>query len=616
MKTKKLKYLFFASLLTLSFSTMISCSAEIKQGEADNKNKQNNETKNNIPDETKNDQSNSIKKNLNLENWIDDIKDSAQNEHPSFFITWRAAQIYIASFISMIAQLEMMKKSGDNQQFNDVILLTSDLENKYKKTIENKEEQKFDFKKLLDDYGDVLKSIDSQENFSKDSRFLLMNDFEDLKLKDENGNIKKYSYTWKPNSVEELQNWLKPYLDRKVEKFDFYIPDIVWMNMPIEIQRFVIERANKIVLFSDGNAQQIYFMNQYYFENFAQKNNIWPSKDELKKAWEDIQKNKTKEAFEKYDHRLFFQLEDKIKVYNFDPSYVGYFDKRYKNQNAKFKIHKSPLSHRQLSFGEKIDENFVKNYEGVLKVKDQKFDEFIVHNKNFLDTKKKNLVFLGSSLFRHTSTVDRDKLRLETNTDLARKNLDEVHKIFEAIKIKYDPNKYNYIFKLHPYYKNNESKHYVNLITNNFDKPIILESEIPWEFILESEYIALGKNNSVLFDKNDFKDKNNSSKTTIWGYQGTTTSITSTLSFLKDNFNISYEQARNFVNLENFPIPTTFHLIQRDIIFPSKEKAIKTNRKNLEDIYKYFQDVGQFFDLDQFKSADNFIEKYAKNRNK
>lgn len=87
MKTKKLKYLFFASLLTLSFSTMISCSAEIKQGEADNKNKQNNETKNNIPDETKNDQSNSIKKNLNLENWIDDIKDSAQNEHPSFFIT-------------------------------------------------------------------------------------------------------------------------------------------------------------------------------------------------------------------------------------------------------------------------------------------------------------------------------------------------------------------------------------------------------------------------------------------------------------------------------------------------------------------------------------------------
>lgn len=180
-----------------------------------------------------------------------------------------------------------------------------------------------------------------------------MNDFEDLKLKDENGNIKKYSYTWKPNSVEELQNWLKPYLDRKVEKFDFYIPDIVWMNMPIEIQRFVIERANKIVLFSDGNAQQIYFMNQYYFENFAQKNNIWPSKDELKKAWEDIQKNKTKEAFEKYDHRLFFQLEDKIKVYNFDPSYVGYFDKRYKNQNAKFKIHKSPLSHRQLSFGEK-----------------------------------------------------------------------------------------------------------------------------------------------------------------------------------------------------------------------------------------------------------------------
>ncbi|TNK93441.1 hypothetical protein C4M95_05580, partial [Mycoplasmopsis pullorum] len=133
--------------------------------------------------------------------------------------------------------------------------------------------------------------------------------------------------------------------------------------------------------------------------------------------------------------------------------------------------------------------------------------------------------FMGSSLFRKT---EEGQWRFQTQ----KYALDEIHEFFAKIQELYPKSEYNYFFKLHPVYNLEDSKTYLNyLLGENAKDAILLNSGIAWENMLAVDYENIKNNKSILFDEQG------NSKTQLYGIQGTTTVLLSTMTFLRESFN-------------------------------------------------------------------------------
>lgn len=531
-------------------------------------------------------------KSLNLidtKTFYDVIKESSQNKYPSVYITRNAAQVYNSVFNLMLSQLML---SEDKNDYNDQILLID-------QAVQNneiKENQRFNFKSLIKKYGSVLdKGVEK-------GRVLILNNTKTIEQS------KDIPYNIFPREIHEYETYLKMYLEKGVNKFDFYIPDISFIGMKPEVRNWILKRANSITLLSDGNAQQYKFIRDNYLK-WLKNQKVTYSKKELEQYWNNFQNNPELTSPE-IDYHFFYKLEDKLKIFNFDGRYSLAFNAELeyiKKPWAKININNYPLDYTKIP--EKLNisvDDYLNEYEKLNNLYGKKFEDLIVYGNDNLDKAKNNLIFMGSSLFRHYEPGKEFEgdLRLDHNPEA----LKEINQYFATLLKKYPSDQYNYIFKLHPYYKDEQALEYINkMLGSQKINPVIIDPGISWENLIAMEFKNLRNNTSVIFDRNDFK--NNKSKTIITGLQATTTVLNSTYSFLTEAFGIRLKEAYSFVDPKNFPLSNKFNIVIRDVKHETDEKTFNANVEELKKANLWNMISESFPWYEEFISMNEFISK-------
>lgn len=531
-------------------------------------------------------------KSLNLidtKTFYDVIKESSQNKYPSVYITRNAAQVYNSVFNLMLSQLML---SEDKNDYNDQILLID-------QAVQNneiKENQRFNFKSLIKKYGSVLdKGVEK-------GRVLILNNTKTIEQS------KDIPYNIFPREIHEYETYLKMYLEKGVNKFDFYIPDISFIGMKPEVRNWILKRANSITLLSDGNAQQYKFIRDNYLK-WLKNQKVTYSKKELEQYWNNFQNNPELTSPE-IDYHFFYKLEDKLKIFNFDGRYSLAFNAELeyiKRPWAKININNYPLDYTKIP--EKLNisvDDYLNEYEKLNNLYGKKFEDLIVYGNDNLDKAKNNLIFMRSSLFRHYEPGKEFEgdLRLDHNPEA----LKEINQYFATLLKKYPSNQYNYIFKLHPYYKDEQALGYINkMLGSQKINPVIIDPGISWENLIAMEFKNLRNNTSVIFDRNDFK--NNKSKTIITGLQATTTVLNSTYSFLTEAFGIRLKEAYSFVDPKNFPLSNKFNIVIRDVKHETDEKTFNANVEELKKANLWNMISESFPWYEEFISMNEFISK-------
>ncbi|VEU74357.1 Uncharacterised protein [Mycoplasmopsis citelli] len=533
-----------------------------------------------------------INSTLDFEKFNNEIIDSANNEYPSVFISRNASQFFISSFIAMVAQLQLISKIEKQKPHNDVIYLIDSSVNSYEKT-SKKEMQRFNFAHLLDKYGDVTLT-DQNNNYNVDKGKLLALDNPNYL------NLSGYqNYSVYPRNLTELQGYLKPYLDKQVKLFDFYIPDISFTALNSQVRNFILEHANKIVILSDGNAQPYSFINDDYIK-WVKNQKTHFSQEELLKAWDSLKTSNP----QKIDFHYFYTLEDKFKIYNLNGKYAKSFNDQLEKEGfewAKINIYDYPLNYLNITknLPQLNEQEFLSDYNKLVNLDNKKLEDLIVAGKQNFNKSKKNIVFTGSSLFRQDKG---GPWRIKSDT-LSRK---ELHAYFNKILDLYPPDQYNYLYKLHPVYKGNQALEYIKEFTNGHEKEaIILDPSISWENMLALDMQALENNESVLFDRDDFTS--GQVKTKLFGIQPTSTVLLATIVMLQAQFKITLEQALVFVDPKNFPISDTFNIVKRDFHYTGNDGQ-EANRKELYKVYKHFIETGLFPSIELFPAMSEFLK--------
>ncbi|MDC4183727.1 hypothetical protein [Mycoplasma bradburyae] len=559
---------------------------------------ENEKAKNKVVEIEKNTDINTQTTKEKLKAFSDEIVDSAKNEYPSVFIGRNASQYLISSSNAMLAQLELSK--NDKQPYNDIIYIIDTVVNDYGKTLKN-EKQRFNYNELLKTYGDTALLNENNELTNiEDGRLRVVD--KQIYL----DNTKKGSnYSVFPRSIEELKTYLKGYID-KVKLFDFYIPDISFIDINYPIRNWIITHANKIVILSDGNAQPYKFINNDYIPWAKRQSNHY-SKEELTEFWDKGIKTKKLDI----NFRYFYTLEDKFKIFNLIGDYSQYFNKELDLNDtswANLDIKTYPLNFKDFanSISELDISKYYEEYSTLFHLKDKTILDFITYGKDNYDPNKENLIFIGSSLFRKDAS-SKWRLRLEFPTVATR----EVHNYIEKIHELYPPERYNYFYKLHPVYKNEDAVKYIQLLNNSKEnKGIILDPSVSWENMLAIDLNNISSNKSVFFKSDEFNK--DSVKTKLYGLQATTTVLLTTIAMLQEYFNIDMEETLHFVDLNNFPIPESFHLIRRDNFFYDKKKGYNANYEEMIKIYKYFVFSHNFPSIKSIPSMSEFLKKEVK----
>ncbi|UUM20098.1 MULTISPECIES: hypothetical protein [unclassified Mycoplasma] len=530
---------------------------------------------------------------LSFEKFNNEILESAQNEHPSVFISRNASQFFISSFIAMVAQLQLIKHQTEKKPYNDIIYLIDSDVNSYAKTLKN-EDQRFNFAPLLEKYGDAaLKDYEQKYNLGFGKLLLLDNTkyLEDYRFT---------NYSIFPRKVEEFQAYLKPYLDAGVKLFDFYIPDISYTALDSKARNFMLEHANKIVILSDGNAQPYSFINNNYIKWVKNQTKHY-NKEQLLQAWDSL---KTDNPM-KIDYHYFYPLEEKFKIYNLSGKYSNSFNQDLIKNGfdwAKINVYDYPLNYQNVTkeLTQLDEQEFLNDYNKLVNLSSKKLDDLIIHGKENFSKSKKNLVFIGSSLFRQDKG---GPWRIIADVQSQK----ELHAYFAKILELYPPEQYNYFYKLHPVYKGAQAIEYIKHFTNGHeDKAIILDPSVSWENMLALDMQGIASGDSILFNKDDFIS--GKAKTKLFGIQPTSTTLLATLVMLQGFFKINLEQALLFVDPNNFPISDTFNIIKRDFHYFG-DQGQKANRKELYNVYKYFIDPGLFPALEKFPPMSEFLMK-------
>ncbi|MFV8468286.1 hypothetical protein ACNQ2K_01305 [Mycoplasma sp. VS292A] len=530
---------------------------------------------------------------LKYQAFINDIIDSGTNPYPSVFIGRNASQYLISSAYSMLGQLQIAKSQTAKSPYNDVIYLIDTVVNNYQQTLNNVP-QRFNYGALLDKFGDTaLKDANGNLNVNAGA-LRVINNSDAL-----NPNKYSYEYSVFPRSKEELLAYLDGYLD-KVDQFDFYIPDISFIALDWATIEWIIAHANKIVILSDGNAQPYWFIRENYFP-WVDKQTTSYSQEELLEFWSQAHRSGKLPI----DYHYFYTLKDKFKIYNSVSDYSKYFNKLFEKQDkawAQLDINAYPLSFDTLALqlSKHIDKKeFLDSYLKLIRLENKTVLDLVTRGKENYDPKKKNLIFIGSSLFRYENNV----LPLTLDIPKTLEFKEYINKIFEL----YPPKEYNYFYKLHPVFKKDQANEFLSVLTQGKDSnAIVLDPSISWENMLALDFAQIAKGNSLFFNKNDFTD-GKSIRTKLFGIQASSTSLLTTIAMLKEFFNINLEQALLFVDPNNFPLPETFNMVVRDLNYSNKTAGYNANVAELEKIYRFFIYSDDFPKLDAFKPMSEFL---------
>ena len=561
MKKRKLKIFFIGLSVPIFFLTL----------DLLNKNKQIDY----IYNEVKNELSNII----NLPNsdvlesdnvWIKSIVESSKSNTIKLFFTRNASLVFQQSLIVIQSILNDNFFSDKNNPFIDEIAFFID-ENVVKNS------DKFNYNRLIDK-----------------NNILFVSNLNDI------NKTKNQAYKTIPGDdfILETLKFYNKFTNMNI-KFDLWIPDIslleVWNSKSLAFLE-ILPYINKIYLLSDGNAQTYSFANQY--DEYKVNNNL--SDEEIKTSIDKLRSINVdyNERLDIYKKTNFFDflVTDFFKIFHID----RYVDSPFYKTNLNKRYSSYILNYDYFDLSKKLNLNspkiFIDDYEFFFKINNASLNEFISLGYENYDPKKKNIIWIGDSLIKKYSDVDKNRK-------------EEIQSLFYGIVRKYSPNEYNYFFKHHPSYTENEQIELTNFIIGktNDVKPIYFKN-FPWELFLSWDKKQQENPNYSSF----FSYKSNDGlipKTQLIGMQYTTSVIPTTYNFCIRQYNMSSNNAWKSVTNLNFPIPGTFDIILRNP--PSQypyDEQVKINLEKIKSVYNPYLGLGKYENmLKSAKSVSEFL---------
>ena len=218
------------------------------------------------------------------------------------------------------------------------------------------------------------------------------------------------------------------------------------------------------------------------------------------------------------------------------------------------------------------------------------------------DPKKKNAIFIGSSLFSPIKELGHKVSSLEQFVNLR----EYVQASFDQFFKQYPLDEYNILFKHHPIYNPENAIELTKIYTNNKIKnPNILKPNIPFEYLLSSEFTKAKANKTNLF----FTNVNGKiePKFKLFGLQSTTSVIHTTRVFLESSLDLSLEQISQLISFEDFPVATLFDVIDKPKFDQKKFDKYESNKAKIENTYKFFNTTQWTKDPNMLKQEDRFL---------
>ena len=411
------------------------------------------------------------------------------------------------------------------------------------------------------------------------------------------------------------------------DKFDFVTDEIHFIKMmkqnDSKFFNFIFKHANRIIIMSDGanhtNETVPYLASELInhkplsreatinmFNDFLVGNKKSLSKSDilnllLLKKYEQINNNSNFNfvQFINYDANIFnsINLNDNLQWNEsaFSTNFINY-SKILNNSNAQ--------------------QQFLKLFTDLFLSQDLSIDNIFVNGQANYDSKKKNAIFIGSSLFKPISgeVTPNNFSRLDLMPDV----LNEIQNTFASFLDKYPQSEYNIIFKLHPVFSNKNDPqnlsaiNYVRQISNNLiQDPIIVNPSIPIETWIASDYYNFYTNNKS-FPSILFKSENPETWTTFFGFQATTTTIHTIRLFYQSTFGIDKYRVSELIPFSNFPIPKLFHVVKR---LESNNNSYNYYYDNLNQIKKIYEPycTSIYFGSEFLEDYDSIVLNFGDN---
>ena len=502
--------------------------------------------------------------------WIESIKETQSNNTIKLIFTRNASLVYQQSTLVVNYLLEENNYSNKEMKNEIALFIDNDV---------HQDHDKFNFTnytKLSNDY--------------ENTQFLLISNQNHFPNVTTNEEYRVFPSTSMLNTIFDF--YKKKYGNNVM--FDIWIPDLslisVWGKYNSSKEWFnILQHTNHIYLTSDGNAQTFKFVESYIsWLNRQDKNTEILNYRTLTKLNNIYDKSDNNPAFKAYSNSV---LWDFLRTNLFTIFHITrYIDSPYYKTSLEKMYPAYTFNYDYFDLSNKLfDKNstdkrnkFINNYEVFFKVENATINEFIYKGYENYDPNKKNIIWMGDSLIREASHVNE-------------KRTEEIQKTFLGIAKNYPVEEYNYFFKHHPYYTAKQQEEMTNFITKKSEniKPIYLDN-FPWEMFLSWDRKEQSKSKqgyTPFFSSTSNND--DIPQTQLIGIQYTSTTILSTYLFLKQNYNLTEEQAYKSINYNNFPVPGTFDIIYRGL--PSinlYEEQIEINKERTKNVYNPFLEIG------------------------
>ena len=518
--------------------------------------------------------------------WIESIKQTQSNNTIKLIFTRNASLVYQQSTLVVNYLLEENNYSNKEMKNEIALFIDNDV---------HQDHDKFNFTNYT--------------NLSKDyekTQFLLISNQNHFPNVETNEEYRVFPSTSMLNTIFDF--YKNKYGSNIM--FDIWIPDLslasVWGKYNGSKEWFnILQHTNHIYLTSDGNAQTFKFVESYIsWLNRQDKNTEILNSHTLTKLNNIYDKSDNSLAFKAYSNSV---LWDFLRTNLFTIFHITrYIDSPYYKTSLERMYPAYTFNYDYFDLSNKLfDRNsadkrnkFINNYEVFFKVENATINEFIYKGYENYDPNKKNIIWMGDSLIREPSHVNE-------------KRTEEIQNTFLGIAKNYPVEEYNYFFKHHPYYTAKQQEEMTNFITKKSEniKPIYFDN-FPWEMFLSWDRKEQSKSKqgyTPFFSSTSNND--DIPQTQLIGIQYTSTTILSTYLFLKQNYNLTEEQAYKSINYNNFPVPGTFDIIYRGL--PSinlYEEQIEINKERTKNVYNPFLEIGYIknFYQDQLTTKEFF----------
>lgn len=562
--------------------------------------------------------------NHNPNGWYTSIKEIAQSECPTIYLTADAAYYIIQASIMYYTSTELSRQIGNSNPFADQIMLISYKNYQYKKGENSGSTSmfKYSYENLLGDangqrseYKDILKYgveagdhavITNYEDFD-----ISADDYSSQADTDAN---RYWLYTY-DTTVKILNNIYSMYTEFDPNiKFNFVIIDILLNSFikdshnSINLQRTIYEKANKIYWLSDGSFS-------YAKEGWR---GIYKTQFE-KYGYKDA---KTQDGIWNFIHSSLNNQVSKNKLILNNPIaflnnekyciFLGNDGDWYRTINGRNNLCPSTMTKYAYS-----DINWT-SYKSKLNFQDEVFNSLNYSIISFFDKKNSNEFIKNEDNFislyatedtknhfnpnNKTILVPTDQYLMSKDDTRDKNILDILNEMFKH----FNPSNYNLVLKSHPRIdetKYEERMH--ELFGDYYENVVILKPKYPLELLILLDWQNANKSgvdHYYLYDPNSFITDSPSGF--LGGWSLNTTSIISLINLIA-NFEIyngvyiGNAHSLKLLNLKSLYLPKNFHI--SDGIVDNNSKTF--NYLLLQGLYTPFFTIGKFIDINFF----NFV---------